>query len=126
MNQTAPAAQTPPAHHVGFEKPNLSADDWQLYTCTMPPSLQKRVAESLNKAAWQTFLAAYMKLDKMKLGTPAETIRKAIYDAYRAHLEKALYRNAKHGAADTEPRYVAARLMVKFASRYVEMTGWDF
>ena len=107
--------------------PSLDADDWQLYTTAYPPSVMKRVATSLNKAVWQTYLAAHMKLDKMKMGTPEERIKKAIYEAYRAKLEKALYRNSKYGAADTEPRYVASRLMVKFASRYgVEMTGWDF
>lgn len=109
-----------------LQKPTLSADDWQLYTCSTPASVMKRVAETLNNATFRTFKAAEKKLCKMKLGTPRAEVLKVLREAYAAHLEKALLRNSKHGAMDTEPQWVAADLMTKFGSKYgVEVSRWD-
>lgn len=99
-------------------KPALSADDWQLYTATNPPSVMKRVASSLNSAAYRSLKAAHTKLARMKLGTPKAAIQEALHNAYAAHLEKTLEKYASYGAFDTEPRYVARTLMQNLAAQY--------
>ena len=113
-------------HNLDPLKPHLTADEWQLYTCSTAPSVMRRVADTLNNAALRTFKAAEAKLGKMKLGTPREKVLAVLREAYSAHLGKAMRRNAKHGACDTEPEWVAADLMNKFAAKYgVEVSRWD-
>lgn len=113
-------------HNLDPLKPHLTAAEWQLYTCSTAPSVMRRVADTLNNAALRTFKAAEQKLGKMKLGTPREKVLEVLREAYSAHLGKAMRRNAKHGACDTEPEWVAAGLLNKFAAKYgIVVSRWD-
>jgi hypothetical protein len=113
-------------HNLDPLKPHLTADDWQLYTCAFPPSVMRRVADSLNNATLRTFKAMEKKLGAMKLGTPRATYTSAVYEVMQKNIVKALYRNSKYGAADSEPMSVARGLVVKFAAKCgVEVDPWD-
>lgn len=105
-----------PLQRTVLQKPELSAEDWQLYTLDHPEK-SAAVALKLNKALWKAM--SDMEDDLVDAGpkAPHGKLEDIIVDAYLKHLDPELRQYKKYGSRDAEVLAVAHKQMVAAAQK---------